>query len=227
MDILLIEDEPKTAQTVRSFLQESNMRVDCAADGQAGRRLALQYDYDVIISDVVMPSLDGINLCQSLREKGVRSPILLLSALSQTEDKVAGLNAGADDYLAKPFDLQELLARILALARRANGQLNAPAKLVFADLEMNLATLEVTRADKSISLTPREFALLEYLVRNPERVVPKAELLEQVWNIDEQINTNVIEVYVGYVRNKVDKGFGAKLIHTHFGVGYILKKEDN
>jgi two-component system, OmpR family, copper resistance phosphate regulon response regulator CusR len=227
MDILLIEDEPKTAQTVRSFLQESHMRVDYAADGLAGRRLALQYDYDVIISDVVMPNIDGIGLCQSLREKGVRSPILLLSALSQTDDKVAGLNAGADDYLAKPFDLQELLARVQALARRANGQLHTSTKLVFADLEMNLATLEVTRDGRSISLTPREFALLEYLVRNPERVVPKAELLEQVWNIDEQINTNVIEVYVGYVRNKVDKGFGVKLIHTHFGVGYILKKEDN
>jgi two-component system copper resistance phosphate regulon response regulator CusR len=180
----------------------------------------------VILTDVVLPYINGIELCRELRELGVKAPILVLSARYQPEDKVAGLDAGADDYLSKPFDFLELVARLKAIIRRANPAFAPQAKLVFADLAMNLATLEVQRDNSKISLTPREFALLEYFVRNPNRVIPKAEILEAVWGVSEGIHTNVIEVYVNYVRNKVDKGFSRKLIHTHFGVGYILKMSD-
>lgn len=225
MKILLIEDEPKTAQTIRAFLEECSIEVDFAPDGQAGKQLALQNIYDVIVSDVVMPRLNGIDLCRELRQADIRTPILVLSAQDQPEDKVTGLNAGADDYLSKPFDLRELVARLQALVRRVGQSATQANKLVFADLEMNTATLEAWRAGVKIALTPREFALLEYLVRNNGRVVPKTEILERVWNIDVEINTNVIEVYVNYIRNKVDKGFAQKLIHTHFGVGYIMTLE--
>lgn len=227
MKILLIEDEPKTAASIQAFLEESGLAVSHAPDGQAGHELALREPFDVIVSDIQMPRMTGLELCQKLREAGIQTPFLFLSALSQTDDKVTGLNVGADDYLAKPFDFSELKARIEALARRRStggGQAAAVSrKLVFADLEMNLDTLEVVRAGQKIVLTPREFALLEFFVRNPGRVVSKTEILERVWNIDEKINTNVIEVYVSYVRNKVDKGFDQKILHTHFGVGYVLK----
>jgi two-component system copper resistance phosphate regulon response regulator CusR len=156
---------------------------------------------------------------------GITVPLLIISALYEAEDKVVGLNAGADDYLSKPFDFKELLARIQALLRRSNPALIAQTKISFADLEMNLFTLEVYRSGIKIVLTPREFALLEYFVRNPNRVIPKLELLERVWSLNENINTNVIEVYVNYIRNKIDKSFPNKLIHTHFGVGYILKND--
>ncbi|MBX2929078.1 MAG: response regulator transcription factor [Saprospiraceae bacterium] len=225
MKVLLIEDEQKTAASIKSWLEEARFAVDCAFDSFTGRRLAEQSEYDIILSDVIMPGINGIELCRNLREKGVKAPILLLSALSRPEDKVAGLNAGADDYLAKPFDFQELLARIHALIRRSGGPADYPVKLSFADLELNLHSLEVWRAGVKVTLTPREFALLEYLVRNQGRVVPKAEISEKVWNLDAEINTNVIGVYVGYLRNKIDKGFDKRLIHTHFGVGYVLKAE--
>ncbi len=227
MKILIIEDEPKTAQSLRAYLEEEcQAEVDCAFDGYSGMRFAQQNLYDIILTDVVLPHINGIELCRQLREMGIKVPILILSALYQPEDKVVGLNAGADDYLSKPFDFHELAARLQALMRRVNQTLIPQTKLFFADLEMNLSTLEVWRDGNKITLTPREFALLEYLVRNPGRVIPKSEILERVWGLNEDINTNVIEVYVNYVRNKVDKGFLVKLIHTHFGVGYILKNDN-
>ncbi len=225
MKILLIEDEPKTAKSIQNFLTECHIEVDVAFEGHEGIILSSHHDYDVIISDVILPNSNGLDICRTLRNMGIQTPILLLSALSQPEDKVIGLQAGADDYLAKPFDFQELLARLQALSRRSSGKVALKTKLTFDDLEMDLNTLEVMRAGVKIVLTPREFALLEYLVRNHGRVIPKAEILEAVWNIDEIINTNVIEVYVNYIRNKIDKGFKSKLIHTHFGVGYVLKNE--
>lgn len=225
MKVLLIEDEPKTAESIKAWLEDARFEVACAFDGFTGRRLAEQNDYDIILSDVVMPGVNGIDLCRHLRKTGLKTPILLLSALHRPEDKVAGLNAGADDYMAKPFDLHELLARIYALTRRSRRQVEEVIKLSFSDLELNLHSLEVWRAGVKISLTPREFALLEYLIRNQGRVVPKAEISERVWNLDAEINTNVIEVYVGYLRNKIDKGFDKRLIHTHFGVGYVMKEE--
>ena len=211
MKMLIIEDEPKTAQTLQAYLEEECLaKVDCFFDGDSGKRAALQGQYDVILTDIVLPELSGIDLCYQLREAGVTTPILILSALNQPEEKVAGLNAGADDYLSKPFYFKELVARIQALVRRA-GQPPAPSS---------------RRAQQKIVLTPREFALLEYFLRNPNRVIPKLEILENVWGLNEGINTNVVEVYLNYIRNKVDKGFAKKLLHTHFGVGYILKSAE-
>jgi two-component system, OmpR family, copper resistance phosphate regulon response regulator CusR len=225
MKILLIEDEPKTAQTIKTWLEDSQIYVDCAYDGNTGKLLGERNVYDVIISDVILPYTNGIDLCTHFRKIGVNTPILLLSALSLTEDKVNGLNAGADDYMAKPFEFNELMARIMALVRRTSPAQNISKKLSFADIELNLDTLEVWRSGTKINLTPREFDLIEYFIRNQGRVLSKSEILEKVWGLDVEINTNVIEVYVNYLRNKMDKGFETKLIHTHFGVGYILKLE--
>lgn len=225
--MLIIEDEPKTAQSLQAYLEEEYLaRVDCAFDGLTGKQLALQAQYDVILTDIVLPELNGIELCVQLREAGVKTPILILSALYQPEEKVAGLNAGADDYLSKPFHFKELVARIQALVRRANQTVSASTRLQFDDLFLDLATLEAWRANQKILLTPREFKLLEYFLRHPNRVIPKLELLENVWGLNEGVNTNVVEVYLNYIRNKVDKGFSKKLLHTHFGVGYVLKSAD-
>jgi two-component system, OmpR family, copper resistance phosphate regulon response regulator CusR len=225
MYILLIEDEPKTAQVISAFLEANHAKVDCCTNGVEGLRHSLQNNYDVIVSDVIMPGMNGIDLSKALREQGKPTPLLLLSALSQPEDKVTGLNAGADDYLAKPFDLQELWARLQALVRRHNQKTFSSNKLSYTDLEINCDSHEVWRAGTKISLTPREFALLQYLMRHQGRVISKMEILENVWNIDVEINTNVIEVYVNYIRSKIDKGFSPKLIHTHFGTGYIISTE--
>lgn len=225
MKILLIEDELKTSQSIKSWLEEYQISVDCAYDGSAGLSLAGNNTYDVILSDVILPKMSGFEFCKMVREGGIKTPIMLLSALSQPEDKVTGLDAGADDYMSKPFDFKELLARINALVRRSSDKESISNLLSFADLELNLNTFEVHRAGKKILLTPREFALLEYLVRNQGRVLSKAEISEKVWNIDIEYNTNVIEVYVNYLRNKMDKGFDKKLLHTQFGIGYYLKNE--
>jgi two-component system copper resistance phosphate regulon response regulator CusR len=224
MRILIIEDEAKTAHAIRGFLEECHHTVDCTFDGYTGRLFAERNQYDVIVSDIVMPNVNGIDLCRHLRAHGVNTPILMLSALNQADDKVTGLDAGADDYLAKPFDLHELHARLNALARRA-GKGSAPSSrlLTTGDLELNLDTFAVRRAGQPVVLRPREFALLEFLVRNQDRVVSKTEIAEQVWGLDADVNLNVIEVYVNYLRNKIDKSFPTRLIHTHYGSGYILK----
>ncbi len=223
MKVLLIEDEPKTAQSIKSWLEEAQVEVDLAFDGFTGKRLLFQNNYDVVISDIILPHLSGIELCKQIRETGNQIPVILLSALSQPEDKVIGLDAGADDYVSKPIDFNELLARLKALVRRSTLQPTPQKKLKFSDLELNLDTFEVFRGETKITLTPREFSLLEFFIKNQGRVLSKPEILEHVWNLDVEINTNVVEVYVNYLRNKVDKNFTPKLIHTHFGVGYILK----
>jgi len=220
---LLIEDETKTLQSLRQGLEEHGWTVNTAADGLIGLRLALQSNYDVIVSDITMPGLSGLELCSQLRKAGIATPILLLTALSNTDDKVTGLDAGADDYLAKPFEFKELLARIKALARRPSASLRTENVLRFEDLEQDLNAKTVRRAGQEILLTPREFALLEFFLRNPGKVLSKTEIAEKVWDVDFDTGTNVIEVYVNYLRNKMDKGFEQKLIHTHFGQGYVLK----
>lgn len=224
MRILLIEDEVKTLQSLRQGLEEQQWTVDVAYDGRTGKRLAEQNIYDVIVSDIILPGLNGLDLCRSLRQAGMNTPILLLSALGETDDKVAGLDAGADDYLGKPFDFREFVARIKALARRPGSAFQVENILRYADLELDLDTKTVRRAGKSISLTPREFALLEFLLRYPGKVLSKTEISEKVWDVDFDTGTNVIEVYVNYLRNKVDKGFDRKLIHTIFGQGYVLRE---
>jgi two-component system copper resistance phosphate regulon response regulator CusR len=226
MRILLIEDEPKTAQALRQGLEEQNWSVDVASDGDTGLRFSTEHDYDVIVSDIVMPGgVSGLDICRVLREKNLKTPVLLLSALDHTDDKVTGLEAGADDYLSKPFEFREFLARIKALARRPAPVPRSESILRFGDLEQNLDAKTVRRAQREISLTPREFALLEYFLRNPGRVLSKTEIAEKVWDVDFDTGTNVIEVYINYLRNKIEKGFATKLIHTQFGQGYILKDD--
>lgn len=223
MRILLIEDEVKTLQSLRQGLEELSWSVDFAYDGTTGKRLAEQNVYDVIVSDIILPGLNGLELCRGLRRAGLTTPILLLSALGETDDKVTGLEAGADDYLGKPFDFREFVARIKALSRRPGSTLAVDSTLRFADLELDTDAKTVRRAGRNINLTPREFALLEYFLRHPEKVLSKTELSEKVWDVDFDTGTNVVEVYVNYLRNKVDKGFDNKLIHTIFGQGYVLR----
>ena len=225
MRILLIEDEIKTIQSLRQGLEEQQWTVDAATDGDTGLRLATENTYEVIVSDIIMPGIGGLDLCRHLRRLDIRTPFLLLSALGHTDDKINGLEAGADDYLSKPFEFREFIARIKALARRPADAFKSESILKFADLEQDLDAKTVRRGDRDILLTPREFALLEFFLRNPGRVLSKTEIAEKVWDVDFDTGTNVIEVYVNYLRNKVDKGFGAKIIHTLFGQGYVLRNE--
>lgn len=225
MKVLLIEDEPKMVSSLKKGLEENLIEVDAALDGKSGRRLAESNDYSVIISDVMMPEMNGLDLLRSLRESGNRTPVILLTALDQTDDKVSGFEAGADDYLSKPFEFRELLMRVKALARRPVDTYQPLPVLRFADIEMNLDTKEFFRSGKRISLTPREFALMEYFLRNPDRVISKTEISERVWNLDFDTGTNVVEVYVNFLRKKVDKCFPVKLIHTQFKIGYVLREE--
>jgi len=224
MRILLIEDEVKTLQSLRQGLEEHSWTVDIAYDGTTGKRLAEQNVYDVIVSDIILPGMNGLELCKSLRRAGLTTPFLLLSALGETDDKVAGLEAGADDYLGKPFDFREFVARIKALSRRPGSALATESLLHYADIELDTDAKTVRRAGKTINLTPREFALLEFLLRHPGKVLSKTEISEKVWDVDFDTGTNVVEVYVNYLRNKVDKGFECKLIHTVFGQGYVLRE---
>lgn len=223
MRILLIEDELKTVQSLRQGLEEENWTVDAAVDGDTGLRLASENEYDVIVSDIIMPGASGLEICRHLRDAGLKTPILLLSALGHTDDKVTGLEAGADDYLSKPFEFRELLARLRALARRPPTAARPENVLRFGDLEQDLDAKIVRRGGKAVLLTPREFALLEFFMRHPGRVLSKTEIAEKVWDLDFDTGTNVIEVYVNYLRNKVDKGFDIKIIHTQFGQGYVLR----
>ncbi|HNE28283.1 MAG: response regulator transcription factor [Saprospiraceae bacterium] len=225
MRILLIEDEVKTILSLRQGLEEHQWTVEIAYDGDTGRRLALKNEYDVIVSDIIVPGINGLELCRQLRREGLKTPIMLLSALGETDDKVSGLEAGADDYLTKPFEFREFLARVKALARRPTGTFQPDNMLRFADLELDQYARVVRRAGKTVSLTPREFALLEFFMRHPGRVLSKTEIAEKVWDVGFDTGTNVVEVYVNYLRNKVDKGFGQRLIHTLFGQGYVLKEE--
>ncbi len=226
MKVLLIEDEPKMARSLKKGLEEHQIEVDAALDGLTGYQLAVGNEYAVIISDIILPELNGIDLLLQLRNTGNRTPVILLSALGQTDDKVTGFEAGADDYLTKPFEFRELLMRIRALARRPVDTYQSSPSLRFADLEMNLETKEFFREGQKIALTPREFSLMEYLLRNPGRVISKNEISERVWNLHFDTGTNVIEVYVNFLRKKIEKGFAKKLIHTQFKNGYILREEE-
>mgnify|MGYP000917976493 FL=1 len=225
MKLLLIEDEPKTLQSLKQGLEENGYEVDFAYDGLIGLQLARRGGYGVIITDIIMPGLNGLELCRELRKTDSNTPVLMLSALGTTDDKVTGLDVGADDYLVKPFEFKELLARVRALTKRHSGVAQTSNVLRFADLEVNLDARTVYRSDVKIDLTVREFNLLVYLIRNQGRVVSKAEIAEHVWDMNFDSGTNVIEVYVNYLRKKVDRDFPVKLIHTQFGIGYVLKTE--
>jgi len=225
MKVLLIEDEEKVVKSLQKGLNEHQIEVDYALEGTSGLQLAEANEYDVIISDIIVPGLNGTDLTKKLRAKGNHTPVLMLTALTATDDKVDGLEAGADDYMTKPFEFKELLARIKALSRRSKDSANQKQVLSFGGVEMNLTAREIQRDGIKVDLTPKEFALMEYFIRNQGRAVSKAEIAEKVWDINFETNSNVVEVYVNYLRNKIDKPFGTKLIHTVFGQGYILKVE--
>ncbi|MFN3848460.1 MAG: response regulator [Spirosomataceae bacterium] len=223
MKILVIEDEVKTIQLIKQGLEEQQWEVDIAYDGAIGFQLATRSQYALIISDIILPGINGLDLCRKLREAKVVSPILLLTALGTTDDKITGLDAGADDYLVKPFEFRELMARVRALTRRNVGSIQTANLLRIADLELNLDTKTVFRSGKEIVLTAKEFTLLEYFMRHQGRVISKVELAEKIWDITFDSGTNVIEVYVNFLRKKIDKDFEPKLLHTQIGLGYVLK----
>ncbi|WP_026462629.1 response regulator transcription factor [Adhaeribacter aquaticus] len=223
MKILVVEDEPKVAAFIKKGLEEQAYEVDQAYDGFYGRRLALENEYDLIILDVILPQQNGLEVCKQIRENNAVVPILMLTALGNTEDKIRGLDSGADDYLVKPFVFQELLARIRALTRRTHdGPRNEVLRI--ADLELDLAKKTVNRSNVPINLTAREFALLHYLMRNKERVVSRVDIIEQVWETSFDTGSNVIDVYINFLRKKIDKDFSPKLIHTLVGMGYVLRE---
>lgn len=221
MRILLVDDERKVADFIKKGLAEEGYAVDCAADGKEGMFMAEESNYDLIVLDILLPQFDGFQICRRLREKGISSRIIMLTAMDSTEDKIKGLDTGADDYLTKPFSFEELLARIRALLRR--GQSGTQAKLEVADLTLDPKTRQVVRAGKEIKLSNKEYAILEYFMRNPGRVLTRTLLSEHVWNYDFESYTNVVDVYVNYLRNKIDRDFKPKLIHTVRGVGYVLE----
>ncbi|CCH51250.1 two component transcriptional regulator, winged helix family [Fibrisoma limi BUZ 3] len=225
MKILVVEDEPKTLQAIQQGLEESQYEVDIAYDGLIAKRLALKNNYAAIISDVILPGLNGFELTHELRASGLSTPILLLTALGETDDKITGFDAGADQYLTKPFQFSELLARLRAMTRRGTQVAMTAQTLRYADLEMNLDAKTVSRDGQPIDLTAREFALLEFLIRNQGRVLSKAAIAEHVWDLNFDTGTNVVEVYINYLRKKIDRDFPTKLIHTQFGMGYVLKEE--
>jgi DNA-binding response OmpR family regulator len=223
--ILVVEDEVNVSSFIKKGLEEKGHNVDVAFDGAMGLSLACSKEYDAIILDVILPQLNGVELCKRYRENiGFTVPIIMLTALGSIDDVVKGLETGADDYLTKPFIFNELLARINVVLRR-KGMGYTAKTYEYADLILNTETKTVTRAEKSISLTAKEFRLLELLMSNPLRVLSRTNILENVWDINIDMNTNVVEVYINYLRNKVDKGFPVKLIHTIIGMGYVLKEE--
>lgn len=224
MNILLIEDDLRVADLINRGLQEHGFNPTLAYDGLSGKKLALQNDYDLIITDIILPKIDGLDLCKQIRQTKPDLPIIMLTALGTTDDKVEGFDAGADDYLVKPFEMRELLVRIRALLKRNNKTVNSTGFILrFADLEMNLSTKIVKRGNQEINLTPKEFKLLEYMIQNPERVLSRVEIAEKVWDTHFDTGTNFIDVYINYLRKKIDRDFDQKLIHTKSGMGFILK----
>lgn len=220
MKVLVVEDEKKIASFIRKGLEAEGFVVDAAVDGDSGYTLATSRPYDVLVLDIMLPGRDGLSILKSLRERKMGLPVVLLTARSELNERLEGLNLGADDYLTKPFYIQELVARIHALVRRASG--TAQSILSVADLTLNLLTREVTRAAEKIELTVREFTLLEQLMRSPGRVLTRAQICEQVWNYHFDPETNLVDVYVQRLRKKVDGGVGRKLIETVRGVGYRI-----
>lgn len=223
--ILIIEDEPKVASFIQRGLEENEFECKIAADGLMGKRMFSAEEFSLIILDLNLPYLNGIDLCQEIRKNNQKIPIIMLTALGTTEDKIIGFDSGADDYLVKPFEFRELLARIKSLLKRISIIESKENILTVLDLKVYLNTFEVFRGDSKISLTQKEFALLIYLLQNKGRVVTRAEIAQHVWDINFDTGTNIIDVYVNFLRKKIDKNFEHKLIHTQTGFGYILKEE--
>ena len=223
MRVLLVEDDIKIASFIIRGLRSAGYAVDHAPDGEEGLYLVLTQPYDIAIIDIMLPKRDGLSLIAHMRAKKVNTPVMILSAKGSVDDRVKGLETGGDDYLTKPFAFSELLARVQALIRRAGG-ISDPTRLSVGDLSVNLLTREVDRGGRNIALQPLEFSLLEYLMRNAGRIVSKTMIMEHVWDYNFDPQTNVVEVRISRLRDKIDKGFVKKLIHTIRGAGYVLKE---
>jgi heavy metal response regulator len=223
MRILVVEDEKKVASFIQRGLEGEGFSVDVANDGESGVELGIQNNYDLILMDIMLPKMDGLQAVKALREKGVPSPVLCLTAKDTVEDIVAGLDSGSDDYLTKPFAFAELLARVRALVRR--GTQERGAEITYADLRLDPVAHKVWRSDQEIDLTAKEYALLEFFMRNPETTLTRTMIAEHVWDYTFDSFTNIIDVYVNYLRKKVDRDFSKRLIHTVRGIGYVLKEE--
>lgn len=226
MHLLLVEDDEKIASFIVKGMREAGFVVDHASDGLEGLGMAFAEDYDVAIIDLMLPKLDGLTLIESLRQRKINLPVIILSAKRSLDDRIKGLQQGGDDYLTKPFAFSELLARVQALLRRASNTPEATSMVVH-DLSVDVLSRIVKRGNKKINLQPKEFSLLEYLMRNAGRVVSKTMIMERVWDYSFDPNTNVVEARICHLRDKVDKGFDVPLIHTVRGLGYVLRKEDD
>jgi len=224
MKVLMVEDDPKISSFVKMGLENNECVVDIAYDSEMGEKLAFKKKYDVILLDVIIPGITGFELCKRIRNNDIKTPILMLTSLDSIDDKVTGFECGADDYLLKPFSFQELYVRIKALNRR-NKELNVSPLLKIADLEMNTVSKKVTRSCTEIKLTSREYKILELLLSNQGKVFDRMEITEKIWGISFNPGTNVIDVHINSLRNKIDKNFTPKLIHTKIGMGYVLAEE--
>lgn len=222
MRILIAEDEPKVASFIKKGLEENYYEADITYDGISAQKMAEQYDYQLYILDIILPFINGLDLCRKLKKLNPAVPVILLTALGTTEDKLTGFDAGADDYIVKPFEFRELLARIKVLLKRSNLAHDTVNRLIVADLELDLDIKVAVRGKSTIKLTAKEFQLLEYFMRNSGRVLSRNDIAEKVWNISYDFDTNVVDVYINFLRKKIDKGFDIKLIHTRIGLGYIF-----
>jgi len=222
MKILIVEDEQKVASFIKKGLEESQYEAQIAYDGITAEKLARQYKYNLYILDIIIPEISGIDLCKKLKQLNPNIPVLMLTALGTTDDKLTGFDAGANDYLVKPFEFRELLARVKVLMKTANQPHETAKKLMIGDLELDLDKKIARRGNSHIDLTAKEFSLLEYFMRNTGRVLSRNDIAEKVWDISFDFSTNVVDVYVNFLRKKIDKGFNKKLIHTKVGFGYIF-----
>ncbi|MCF8373033.1 MAG: response regulator transcription factor [Bacteroidales bacterium] len=222
MKVLVVEDEPKVSAFIKQGLEEHGYEVDIAYDGSIGERMALKGNYNIILLDVIIPYQNGIELCKKIRAEDNEVPILMLSALGTTDDKLIGFDVGVDDYLVKPFNFSELLARIKALTKRGRGISQKANTLQVANLQLSIENKEAIRDNKKIDLTAKEFSLLEYLMRNQGKVLTRMEIAENVWDIKFDTGTNVVDVYINILRKKIDKDFDPKLIKTRIGMGYVI-----
>ena len=224
MRILIVEDEKKVASFIKKGLEEEYFVADIAGDGKEGLKLATSEEYDIIIMDIMLPFMDGITLLKEIRKREISTPVLMLTVKDSIKDKVAGLDAGADDYLTKPFAFEELIARLRALLRRNEN--SKTSKLTVADLVLDLQSHRVFRNNQEIILTPKEYSILEYLMRNSKKVISRTKLIEHVYDYHFDTETNIIDVYINKVRSKIDNNFEKPLIHTIRGIGYVLKDDD-
>jgi len=227
MHILIVEDDQRVAELINRGLQEHGYLTTLAYDGEMAKKLALRNDYNLIISDIILPKINGLDFCKEIRIQKPYLPIIMLTALGTTDDKLEGFDAGADDYMVKPFEIRELIARIHVLIKRVQNRNSQTFLLKYADLEMNLHTKIVKRNQQTVNLTPKEFKLLEFMLLNPERVLSRTEIADKVWETHFDTGTNFIDVYINYLRKKIDKPFLFNLIHTKSGQGFILKKDEN